>query len=110
MGNLARPHLVNVLRHDLGLQDQFVSFRNDEHERLARPDDAANGVNRKLVNITGDRRFDGHAFKARRYRELAFLQLGNLALDIAEICQGLRQVFFVNLQDLHFHLGNARLG
>ena len=101
-------HLVNVLRHDLGLQDQLIGFRNNEHEGLARSDDAANGVNRKLVDIAGDRRLDHHAFKPRRDGELAFLQLGNLAFDIAQVRQGLRQVFFVNLQDLHFHFGNAR--
>jgi len=71
MGNLAGAHLVDILRHDLGLQDKLIGFRNNEHQGFARPDDPANGVNRKLVNIAGDWRLDYHPLKPRRHGELA---------------------------------------
>src|SRR3546814_5695384 len=47
---MAKCDLVDVLRCDLYLKCQIIAFRNDEHDRLGRTNDAADRMHGELVN------------------------------------------------------------
>ena len=107
---LADQDLIDILRRHLCLQDEFVGFRRNQHEGLTRSDDAADRVKVQLVDKTGDRRADRGPLKARLRGDLALLEFGDAALDIAKLGQGLGALLVLDLDHLNVDFGDTALG
>jgi hypothetical protein len=82
----ADGNLIDVLRRHLGLNDELVSARHNQHDRLtSATNDTTDGMSRKLMNHPGLRRPDNHALKFVLSGRAALPQLGDLPLRFAEI-------------------------
>ena len=105
---LADMHLVDVLRRDPGLDDEAVGLGHDQHERLARRDDAADRVHGELVDEAVLRRADVDALELVLGRDLALDQFGRSWPRISRSSSPTsRAQILVDLQDLQLGLGDA---
>ena len=94
------------LRRDLGLDHQLVGARHDLHDGLAVADHAADGVHRKLMDDAGLRRADIDALELVLGRRHALLELGDLALRLAQVLEHLGAEILVELDDLQLGLAD----
>src|SRR5215510_2802850 len=107
---LAHRHLVDVLRRQLRLDGEPVGFRHDQHERLARLHHAADRVHGQLVHDAVLRGADVDAHELVLGGNPALHQLGDLALDLAQLLGHLAAEILIDLEDLQLDLGGLALG
>src|SRR5829696_9150057 len=102
--------LIDVLRRELRLDRQHIGFRHDQHDGLSGRDHPADRVDGRLVHHPVLRRSDIDALQLVLGRDLALDELGNLALDLAQVLGNLAAQILIDLQDLQLDLGNLALG
>src|SRR5829696_6272079 len=102
--------LIDVLRRELRLDRQHIGFRYDQHDGLSGRDHPAHRVDGRLVHHPVLRRSDIDALQLVLGRDLALDELGNLALDLAQILGNLAAQILIDLQDLQLDFGNLALG
>ena len=97
---LAQTDLIDVRWRKLGGYFQLCVIGNDGHQGLGRRDDAADRVNRQLVDYAGDWRANVCAGETILDRDLAFCQLRDLGFDDAELTLGFGSGGFVDGDNL----------
>jgi HlyD family type I secretion membrane fusion protein len=102
-------HLVDVLRLDARLDHEAVGLRHDQHDWLARINDAADRVHGELVHEATLRGADLDALELVLRRHLALDELADLALDVAQLGRHLALEVLVELDDLQLGLGDLTL-
>ena len=107
---MTHTDLVDVLRLHLGLDDQLVGRRHDQHDRLARRDDTADRVYVELMHHPTLRRTDVDALELVFGGDLLFNQFGGLAANVREVLADLGAHVLIDLQDLDLGLGDLALG
>src|SRR3569832_840671 len=101
-GRRTLGHLVDLIWHHLGFDDQLVPLRNDGHDRLAVADDAADGVNAHGVHDPRTRCTDINPIKLVFGRDHLVGQFGDLAVNLTQVFQNLGTKILVDLDDLQF--------
>jgi hypothetical protein len=103
--------MAHVGRPQAGLDHQTVAARHDFHNRLARPDDAADGVEAQILDDAVDRTvYLGAEFLIGRFGE-QLLVTPNLELGLAELARRLaaKALLFLLLALGRFEEGLMRL-
>src|SRR5262249_42466488 len=87
-----------------------IRFRHDQHHRVARGDDAADGVDRELMHhaVLGRAQVDALELVLRRH--LALAELADLALDLAELFRDVAAEILIDLDDLKLDLADLAAG
>ena len=91
---------------DLGLDHELVGARHDLHDGLAVADHAADGMDRELVDEAGLRRAQLDPLELVLGRRDALLELGDLALRLAQVLEHLGAEILVELDDLQLGLAD----
>ena len=102
--------LIDVLRSDLRLHDERIGARHDLHNGFAVADHAADGMHGKLVDEAVLRRADVDALELIFRRRHALLELGDLALGLAQVLEHLGAEILVELDDLQFGFADLAAG
>ena len=95
---------------DAGLDDEAVRLRHDQHDRLARVDDAADRMHRELVHEAVLRGADVDALELVLGRHLALDELADLGLAVAQFGRHLALEVLDELDDLQLGLSDLALG
>lgn len=107
---LTDVNLINVAGGNFRLDRKLVVFGHDEHQRLTGIDDAIDGVNRKLVNSSGQRRGDVETVQLIERGSAALFIFGYLRLDVGQVLCDLRTTILVELDRLAIDLDCLALG
>ncbi|EGE57556.1 hypothetical protein RHECNPAF_430085 [Rhizobium etli CNPAF512] len=107
---LADMELVDIPGGNLRLDGQIVVFGNDEHQRLARLNDAVHRVNGKFVHPAAQRSGDIETAELIERGFTALLIFGYLRLDIGQFFRNLRTTIFIQLDRLAIDFDRLALG
>ena len=107
---LALPHLVDVVRLQLGLDLQIVGIRHHLHDGVAGANDAADGVRAQLMDHARRRRAHLDALEDVARRDASFAEFGFLALRLAEILDDFGAYILVEPDHLQLRLVDLGLG
>jgi len=107
---LPRMQERNVLRADLGFDQQGVVQRHDFHHVAARLDHAANGVDQQLVDDAAHRRGDQRPADPVFQRLAGGLGLVQVGAGFVELSQRFAAEFAARLVDLALDLLDCRFG
>src|SRR5262245_64003075 len=109
-GLLVGLQLVDVLRIDFHLDREVVRLGDDEHDRIAGRDHAADRVNRRLKNGSVLRGANVDAFELVLGRDFALDELADLAINLAQFLGDIAGNILIYLENLQRRLGNLTFG
>src|SRR5262249_37894217 len=109
-GLLVELQLVDVLWIDFHLDREVVRLGDDEHDRIAGRDHAADRVNGKLKNGSILRGANVVSFELVLGRDFALDELADFAIDLAQFLRDLAGKILIYLENLQRGLGDLALG
>ena len=98
------------MRVDLGLDQQVIGFRNDQHDSVAGRDHAANSVHLRFQHNAVLRGADVDALELIFGGDLALDEFAELGVDLAHVLGDLAAQVLIDLDDLQLSLGDLAFG
>src|SRR5262249_29405209 len=109
-GLLVELQLVDVLWIDFHLDREVVRLGDDEHDRIAGRDHAADRVNRQLKNASILWGANVDAFELIFGRDFALDELADFSIDLAQFLGDLAGKILIYLQNLQRGFGDLAFG